>query len=110
MKADGLQQRAFISRTELRSWLDEHHASHPGLLVKIYKKHSDHVTITFEDLLKEGLCFGWSESQRFRGTDDYYLQKFTPRKVKGTMSTRNKKLVAKLEREGLMTNAGRAKL
>ncbi|MBP6016293.1 MAG: hypothetical protein KA586_06200 [Candidatus Promineofilum sp.] len=72
----------------------------------MYKKHSGVPSITFEDLLEEGLCFGWSESLRVRGDARSYLQKFTPRKTKGPTSGRNLKLAEKLIAEGRMTPAG----
>jgi len=75
--------------------------------VRLYKKSSPVLSVSFEDLLAEGLCFGWSESQRLKGDEHSYLQKFTPRKSKGTTSERNKRLVQKLESAGLMTEAGR---
>ncbi|MGB4967483.1 MAG: hypothetical protein WBO35_04750 [Candidatus Saccharimonadales bacterium] len=105
-----LEEKAFASRAVLRDWLERNHDSSPGLLVRIYKKLGDQPSVTFEDVLEEGLCFGWSESQRLKGSNLYYLQRFTPRKTKGTTSERNKKLVTKLEKIGLMTDAGRAKL
>ncbi len=109
-KAADLPQISFAKRPMLREWLEINHASSSGVLVRIYKKSSKIESITFEDLLEEGLCFGWSESQRFKGSEEYYLQKFTPRKTRGTVSDRNKRLIAKLEASGQMTEAGRAKL
>lgn len=105
-----LEEKHFLNRAELRSWLESHHQTHAGLRVRVYKKSSTTPSVAFEDLLEEGLCFGWSESKRLKGTDDYYYQVFTPRKSKGTTSERNKRLVAKLEAARLMTDAGRAVL
>jgi uncharacterized protein YdeI (YjbR/CyaY-like superfamily) len=59
--------------------------------------------VTFEDLLDEGLCFGWSESNRLSYDDVSYLQRFTPRKTKGMMSARNLRHVERLIAEGRMT-------
>lgn len=98
---------SFHSRDQIRKWLEQNHHKSPGLLVRIYKTSSEVKSISFEDLLEEGLCFGWSESQRHKGDELSYLQKFTPRKTKGTTSDRNKKLADKLEKQGLMTDAGR---
>jgi uncharacterized protein YdeI (YjbR/CyaY-like superfamily) len=66
--------------------------------------------VSFEDVLDEGLCFGWSESKRLKGDTDSYLQKFTPRKTKGTTSERNRRHVEQLIKEGRMTKAGLAAL
>jgi uncharacterized protein YdeI (YjbR/CyaY-like superfamily) len=106
MAKDDLPTKSFATRAELRSWLQAHHGSHDGLWVKIAKAGSKTPSITFEDLLDEGLCFGWSESMRRAGGDDFYLQKFTPRRTRGTVSPRNKAHVEKLIAEGQMTPGG----
>ena len=97
---------AFKSVKALRSWLNEHHASSDGILVRIYKKGSGVESVTFEDVLDEGLCFGWSESKRLKGDEKSYLQQFTPRRTKGTTSERNKKHIEKLIKQKPMTQAG----
>lgn len=98
---------SFTSRVELRAWLQENHAISSGILVQLFKKSSGIEGASFQDLLEEGLCFGWSESQRLTYDEHSYLQKFTPRRTKGTTSSRNKKLIVKLEARGLMTKFGR---
>ena len=101
-----LPTRAFQSAAKLRAWLKKHHATSRGLWVKIFKKGSGVASVTFSDLLDEGLCFGWSESKRRKGEDGFYLQQFTPRKTVGTQSRRNRTRVKQLIKEGRMTKAG----
>jgi len=55
---------------------------------------------------EEGICFGWSESQRRRFDDTSYLQRFTPRQTPGTTSTRNVALGARMVSDGRMTAPG----
>ena len=71
-----------------------------------YTSFGDDPSVTFSDLLDEGLCFGWSESKRRKGEDGFYLQQFTPRKTVGTQSRRNRTRVKQLIKEGRMTKAG----
>ncbi len=97
---------SFEDVTALRRWLEVNHASSNGILVRIYKKNSGVASVTFEDVLDEGLCFGWSESIRLKGDEFSYLQKFTPRKTKGTASERNQRHTEHLIQEGRMTPAG----
>ncbi len=94
----------------MRRWLEANHATSSGIFVRIYKKRSDKASVSFEDVLDEGLCFGWSESVRFKGDDVSYLQKLAPRRTKGTTFERNRRCVAQLIREGRMTAAGLAAL
>jgi uncharacterized protein YdeI (YjbR/CyaY-like superfamily) len=61
---------AFRSVDELRAWLIENHETSDGIWLRIYKKHSGTPSVTFEDVLDEGLCFGWSESTRRSGDRD----------------------------------------
>ncbi|HRN69393.1 MAG TPA: hypothetical protein PK205_16755 [Promineifilum sp.] len=107
---DELPIISFTDIEALHRWLETHHATSSGIWVRVYKKHSGVQSIRFEDLLEEGLCFGWSESLRVRGDEQSYLQMFTPRKTKGTTSERNLKLAEKLIAEGRMTSAGRVAL
>lgn len=98
--------QAFKDRAELRRWLERNASTSAGLRVRLYKKGSQTSSISFHDLLEEGLCFGWSESKRQAYDESSYLQFFTPRKTKGTTSTRNRELAERLIREGKMTESG----
>jgi len=103
---DDLPVMEFKSGEELREWLRVNHSTSPGIWIRVFNKQSKVESVTFEELLDEGLCFGWSESMR-RGYDEVsYLQRFTPRKVKGTMSKRNLDRVEVLISRGKMTQQG----
>jgi uncharacterized protein YdeI (YjbR/CyaY-like superfamily) len=107
---DELPVLSFARREELRAWLEAEHATSLGIWVRLFKKSSGVASITFEDLLDEGLCFGWSESLRRACDQQSYLQKFTPRKTRGTTSARNMAHAEQLIAAGLMTPAGLAAL
>jgi uncharacterized protein YdeI (YjbR/CyaY-like superfamily) len=96
----------FKTQEELHAWLTEQDAVSSGIFVRIYKKSSHVPTVTFAELLDEGLCFGWSESTRQSNDANSYLQKFTPRRIKGTTSARNHSRIEELIRTGRMTRAG----
>lgn len=97
---------SFPNVTELRQWLECNHLTSQGFYVRIFKKDSGQESVTFEEVLDEGLCFGWSESMRLSGDKKSYLQKFTPRRSKGTTSERNRQHIDKLIKQGRMTAAG----
>ncbi len=99
---------AFKDSAELRSWLMKNHQKSDGIWVKVYKKDSRIESVTFEEVLDEGLCFGWSESLRHKGDNESYLQRFTPRRKKGTTSKRNMDHIKKLIKEKKMMPAGLA--
>lgn len=108
--AHSLPVVSFESRDLVRSWLEENASTSLGILVRVFKKQSGVVSVSFEDLLEEGLCFGWSESKRLKGDAKSYLQQFTPRRSLGTTSLRNKRLADRLVAEGRMTPVGLAAL
>ena len=105
-----LEERAFKTRAELRSWLEANHRNSPGIWLRVFRVKSGHQSVSFEDVLELGLCFGWSESKRVRGDEVSYLQCFTPRRSIGTKSDRNLRLAARLIETGEMTDAGRTAL
>ena len=107
---DDLEVIGFAHRTALRAWLVANHGTSPGVWVRIARRGSGMPSVSFEDVLEQGLCFGWSESQRIRGDEVSYLQRFTPRRRKGTASERNQKLVLRLIADGEMTQSGLAVL
>lgn len=107
---EGREIVEFADAAELRSWLECAGSEHPGVWVRLRRARSAVRSVTFHDLLEQGLAFGWSESTRHGFDDDSYLQRFAPRRTRGTASERNRAIAARLEREGLMTPAGRAAL
>jgi uncharacterized protein YdeI (YjbR/CyaY-like superfamily) len=96
----------FKTQAELHSWLLGQHSISGGVWVRVFKKSSAVPSITFDELLDEGLCFGWSESIRSSYDNESYLQKFTPRKTRGTKSERNRKRIEVLVDAGMMTRSG----
>jgi uncharacterized protein YdeI (YjbR/CyaY-like superfamily) len=101
---------AFVDAAALREWLTRNALTSAGIYVRVFKANSRIPSVTFEDLLDEGLCFGWSESKRLSYDDLSYLQRFGPRKTKGTTSERNRRHVARLIAEKRMTEHGLAAL
>src|SRR5262245_23173563 len=96
----------FASQAELRTWLSQNHSISPGIWIRIAKKASAKPSVSFEQVLDEGLCYGWSESTRRAYDNSSYLQKFSPRRTKGTTSERNRRRVKALTQAGKMTKPG----
>lgn len=76
--ADDLDIISFSTVEELWSWLEDHHATHPGVWVRLQNARSAVASIGFHDLLEAGIAYGWSESTRRAYDSTAYLQKFTP--------------------------------
>jgi len=106
MASDDLPTMAFRNAHELRSWLMAHHNDSNGMWLRIFNKRSGFPSVTFEEVLDEGLSFGWSESMRRKYDHNSYLQRFTPRRTVGTQSKRNLERVRALISDGKMTSSG----
>ncbi len=103
---DDLPVVEFADVAGLLAWLEVNHASSMGVWIRVSRKRSTRPSVTFDDVLDEGLCFGWSESTRRSFDTDSYLQRFTLRRRTGTASQRNRRCIASLTAQGRMTPAG----
>jgi uncharacterized protein YdeI (YjbR/CyaY-like superfamily) len=107
MPAEELVTKSFRTPDAFREWLEKNHDTSPGLWIRYFKKASGKPSIVYKEALDEALCFGWIDGQLKSIDDHCYLQRFTPRRAKSNWSKVNRDHVARLEREGRMTPAGR---
>ena len=99
-----------ISRQEFRSWLTEHASSEPECWVAVKRgKPIKPDVFYYLDAVEEALCFGWIDSTH-TVIDGVRMQRFSPRKKNSPWTELNKERVRRLEKLGLMTDAGRAVL
>jgi uncharacterized protein YdeI (YjbR/CyaY-like superfamily) len=98
----------FADRAAFRKWLSAHHASRPGLWLRIAKAASSHRSVSYAEALDVALCFGWIDGQKKSDDADFFLQKFTPRQKRSPWSKRNREHVARLLAAGEMHPAGLA--
>ena len=106
MPTDALPVMSFESTDAWDAWLAAHHAGSPGLWLKIAKKGAAGRTISYSEALDVALCHGWIDGQKGRYDDDYWLQRFTPRKPSSKWSKINTERVAALTASGRMRPAG----
>lgn len=97
-------------RAAWHDWLAEHGASETEVWLVYYKASTGKPTISYNDSLEEALCFGWVDSIIQKIDEEKYARKFTPRKTGSKWSELNRHLMAKLVKEGRMTEAGLAKV
>ena len=94
------------TRAGWRSWLVKNHATAEGVWLIYYRASTGKRRLTWEDAVREALCFGWIDSKVKPIDDERYKQIFTPRKPRSVWSKVNKQYVAELVEPGLMTDAG----
>ena len=103
-------KREFLSRQELRDWLEANHATADTFWLVSYKKHVTDRYVPYGHIVEELLCFGWIDSRTRRVDDERTMLLVGPRKPGSTWSASNKKRAAKLTTNGLMTAAGQMKI
>lgn len=99
------------SRAQLREWLIRNHDREKECWVKVKRgRPVDNGTFWYIDAVEEAMCFGWIDSTTKRISSDVTIQRLCPRKPKSKWSELNKERCRRMERLGLMTDAGRAAL
>ena len=98
----------FETAQALDAWLEQHGASSPGIYIKIAKKDSGILSVTYAEALEIVLCHGWIDAVRRAHDDKHFLQKYTPRGPRSIWSQINKKKVQALTKAKLMRPAGLA--
>ncbi|MBA4183534.1 MAG: bacteriocin-protection protein, YdeI/OmpD-associated family [Acidobacteria bacterium] len=107
MPKDNLPIIAFESQSRWEEWLAENHAQQPtGIWLRIFKKGSGVVSVTYAEALDEALCYGWIDGQANKYDERSWLQKFTPRRKKSIWSKVNTQHVERLIEAGKMKAAG----
>ncbi|MDQ3924559.1 MAG: hypothetical protein M3309_11695, partial [Actinomycetota bacterium] len=86
----------FASRDAWEAWLEEHHAVSDGLWLKIAKKGSGIETVSYAEALEVALCYGWIDGQKASFDQDYWLQRFTPRRPRSKWSKVNRQKATEL--------------
>lgn len=90
------------------AWLERHHASSPGVWLRLAKKDGGLRSPSYAEALDAALCYGWIDSQKKGHDAASWLQKFTPRGPKSLWSKINRDKVQALAAAGRMRPAGLA--
>lgn len=96
----------FETQREWEAWLQERHADTPGLWLKIAKTGAGMRSVSYAEALESALCYGWIDGQKAALDDQYWLQKFTPRRPKSGWSKVNCAKAEALIAAGRMRAAG----
>jgi uncharacterized protein YdeI (YjbR/CyaY-like superfamily) len=102
--------KKFASVASFDAWLSRNHATAEGVRIQIAKKSSGIRSISYAEALDVALCYGWIDGQSKSIDDQWYWQRFTPRRSRSLWSKRNRDIVARLIAEGRMRPAGQAEI
>lgn len=106
MPKDDLPTIAFASKADWEDWLEANHETADGVWIKFAKKASGIETVVYAEAVEVALCFGWIDGQANSFDEQWYLQRFTPRRAHSRWSQINRAKAEALIEKGAMRPAG----
>ncbi len=110
MRVDEAAVIALSDAVEFEAWLGAHVDLQAGVWLKMAKKGSGVPSLTSDEAVDAGLCYGWISGQRKSLDELYYLQKYVPRRPRSRWSRVNVAKVEELIAAGRMRPAGLAEV
>jgi uncharacterized protein YdeI (YjbR/CyaY-like superfamily) len=107
---DGLPTIPFASAAAWEAWLEANHARSAGVWIKMAKKDSGIDSVRYPEVLDSALCFGWIDGRREALDEEYFLQRYTPRRSRSRWSRINREKAQLLIEDGRMRPAGLAEV
>jgi uncharacterized protein YdeI (YjbR/CyaY-like superfamily) len=107
---DDAEVTSFVDAAAWESWLAENHRRQAGVWVKVGKRSSGIPSVTEDELVDVGLCWGWISGQRRSLDAQWYLQKYVPRRPRSLWSRVNVEKVDMLLVAGRMREPGLAEV
>ena len=95
------------SRSQWRAWLEAHHETERGVWLCSWRTSVDRPRCPYPEAVEEAICFGWIDSTIYVLDEERNLQLYTRRKPRSTWTRLNRERAARMEADGLMTDAGR---
>jgi uncharacterized protein YdeI (YjbR/CyaY-like superfamily) len=108
--AAALPTLSFAAPRAFSDWLADYHASSRGIWLRLAKRASGTVSITYAEAVEVALAWGWIDGQKQRGDGASWLQKITPRAAKSGWSKINREKALALIEAGAMQPAGLAEV
>jgi len=101
-----LPAKTFASSKSWQTWLARNYEKSTGVWLMLAKKNAEKPTVTYAEALDVALCYGWIDGQKNSYDEQYWLQKFGPRKAKSIWSKKNIEHTQRLIKEGKMQPTG----
>jgi uncharacterized protein YdeI (YjbR/CyaY-like superfamily) len=106
VKVDPDKVHEFKDADAFHRWLGAHHDKADEVWIKMHKVGSGLTSITAKEAIDVVLCWGWIDAIRKSFDEKSFLQRYTPRTAKSIWSQINVENVARLIKEGRMTEHG----
>ncbi|WP_028658485.1 YdeI/OmpD-associated family protein [Nocardioides insulae] len=91
-------------------WLADNASTASHVWVRIAKKGTGVRSVDWTTAVDVALCFGWIDGIARRIDDEWYVQRFTPRRTRSVWSKINRERIDRLTAEGRMRPAGLAEV
>lgn len=105
-KAAPAKPMLFKHKKDWAAWLHRNHATKAGVWLKLAKKASGKMSVSYDEALEVALCYGWIDSQGKGYDESFSIQRFTPRRPKSIWSKRNREKAEALIKAGSMKPSG----
>lgn len=105
---DDTEVHLFATAGALHSWLRKNHTKSTGIWLRIGKKNSGLLTVSYDEAVVTALCHGWIDAIRKSYDQVSFVQRLTPRKPRSIWSQVNRERVIALIEAGAMLPAGLA--
>jgi uncharacterized protein YdeI (YjbR/CyaY-like superfamily) len=107
---DGLDTITCQDAAAWEAWLATNHGLRTGVWLKIAKQHTGVASLTNDEAVDVGLCWGWISGHRKALDETYFLQRYTPRRPRSNWSAVNVAKVETLTAVGRMRPPGLAEV
>lgn len=108
MKHDEYPVREFKTAKSYETWLSKNCSKSDGIWLKMSKAKSGIPSVTYAQAVEISLCYGWIDGMAQGLDDNFYTQKFTPRRSNSKWSVINKNKAGELIKSGRMKPTGLA--
>jgi uncharacterized protein YdeI (YjbR/CyaY-like superfamily) len=108
--ADALDTITCEDAAAWEAWLAANHGLRTGVWLKIAKRHTGVASLTNDEAVDVGLCWGWISGHRKALDETYFLQRYTPRRPRSNWSAVNVAKVEALSAAGRMRPPGLAEV
>ncbi len=110
MSMDHADAVFFEDDNAFETWLADNASTATHVWIRMAKKATGVASINWTKAVDVALCFGWIDGIARRIDDEWYVQRFTPRRARSGWSKINRERIERLTAEGRMRPAGLAEV
>ncbi len=103
---NSLPGKKFASVKSWQTWLAKNYDNSNGIWLMLATKNAGKPTVTYAEALDVALCYGWIDGRKNGYDEQYWLQRFGPRKANSIWSKKNIEHTKRLIKEGRMQLSG----